>query len=90
MSDAMTTWDPFQSPAAPPSRQEEARQQLLANLARATFATPAGRAFLEALGDDLAGQPSYLPGMAFDQVAYLEGQKALLRRIHALRDQKET
>jgi hypothetical protein len=90
MSDARTTWDPFQSPPAPASPLDEARQHQLADLARATFATPAGRAFLDALHADLTTQPSYLPGMAFDQVAYLEGQKALLRRIQTLRDQKET
>jgi len=84
-----TTWDPFQGPPLSKPSAEGARQQHLAELARATFATPAGRAFLEALHADLMAQPSYQPGMAFDQVAYIEGQKFLLRRMHALRDQKE-
>ncbi len=86
------TWDPFQ-PAAPLTlgfEQQAAAQVDLARLARATFTTTAGRAFLAALSAEQAAQPSYLPGMSFDQVAWSEGQKALLRRIHALLDQPET
>lgn len=90
MSDRMSTWDPFQGPPPPQASPDGARQQQLAELARATFDTPAGHAFLRALAADLAAQPSYQPGMAFDQVAYLEGQKFLLRRMQALRDQKES
>lgn len=86
------TWDPFQ-PAAPLTWQREqqaAAQTDLARLARATFSTPAGQAFLAALAAEQAAQPSYLPGMSFDQVAWSEGQKALLRRIQTLLDQPET
>jgi hypothetical protein len=81
------TWDPFAEPAGPaPAPQQQAQEERteMARLAQATFASPAGQGFLALLRAELLGQPSYIPGMGFDHVAYIEGQKALLRRIDAL------
>lgn len=82
------TWDPFMppAPAAPgvaPAAEQPGPSEL-EMLARMVFGGPPGQAFLARLRRELEAMPSYLPGMAFDQVAYVEGQKALLRRIDAL------
>lgn len=86
------TWDPFQSPLIGPLGQQllgQAEQQVeLAKLAQATFSTPAGAAFLAQLRQEVEAPPSYLPGMTFDQVAFAEGKKALLRRIDHLIEHK--
>lgn len=88
MIDTGPTWDPFQPPpprpAAPAAQPRQDQRAELQSLAQQTFRTPAGAAFLRLLRAELDAQPSYLPGATFDQVAYAEGQKALLRRIDAL------
>ena len=79
------TWDPFQQPAAPAAvRQRHEAQTELARLARATFHTVPGAAFLARLRAEVMEPPSYNPGEPFDMVAWREGQKALLRRIESL------
>jgi hypothetical protein len=76
-------WDPFMRPGPmaaittrlPPERdsEREATRQL--------FGGGAGAAWLRARIQREESQPSYLPGVSFDQVAYAEGRKAMLREI---------
>lgn len=83
-------WDPFQPPAELAKlaiQQHQAatqRHEAEQALTRAVFGSPHGAAWLaQRLAQDQA-QPSYRPGDSFDQVAWHEGRKAVIRDIEAM------
>lgn len=67
--------------AAEADREEAAR---INAIFAAAFQTPAGKEALKILKARLGDRPSYIEGMTFDQTAFREGQKAVLREIEAM------
>jgi hypothetical protein len=79
----VTDFNPL-SNAAPPAADPDAERRAQAvstGATRAALGHPAGRAWLQARLLQEEARPSYLPGRCFDEVAWREGRKALLREI---------
>ena len=88
------TWNVFHPPPTPSTSSVPTPRDLARNdartLTRAVFGAGPGAAWLAMMQADAAAQPSYQPGDTFDQVAWREGRKALLRDIQLIVQSQES